>query len=144
MNKCIDKKGFLFISALCFSCLILLTAGILSSVEAEENRASESIDYEQGYFNSINFNNKTIIINDTVYTFNKQTRFLSSQGVSKSVKSFRKDSEVEYLADNNHFLKEMKQGKDSSGSDGGSGMTPSAIHSSSQQTIRLENGVWTN
>jgi len=148
MKTCIDKKGFHLFAVLFFSCMILLPAGTMSSVVAGENGtingASENPEYEQGFFNSIDFNRKTIVINDMVYTFNNQTRFFTSQGASISVNSFRKDSDVEYLADNNQVLKAMKQGKDSSDSDAMSGMAPSADHPSSQQAIRLENGVWTN
>jgi hypothetical protein len=151
MNFLTKRKLFFLLIAVSVLAMSSLTGKGVVTVSAEvlADQRAEAFETEfiRGILNFVDISRKTVVINDQSFLINKHTRFYSSSGAAQTINGFHRNEVVEYKATDDMILTEMRSSKKGNAislnpvkrSD-----RPSTRSSAGNQTIRLENGTWTN
>jgi hypothetical protein len=119
------------------SLLLLITAG---GSPARPVSDKEGPELQEGLFNFIH-NDGRIIINDCIFTVDRNTRYVTKQGQSITLDSFGEGDKVLFSASEDRILMELQLQEKSNLSQKQSAERRESVQ---QQEVHLENGVWKN
>lgn len=136
------------------TCFLMAGLVMLSLVSVPGTRAAEAArdgeeavevsEIMRGVLDTVDPQGKRVVIDDMEFFADKSTRYYSASGAAQTMNAFHQGEMVEFRASQDRVLFEMRPFPKGNRFVKEQQKKQSRARSSKNQTLRLENGVWTN